>query len=149
MPKYKESMVQGEVWRRAFQIIGSNDYNKQPTIFFNEEDVVLLSDNSILKNHVGSIGEVFTFENANTSFQLRNPNTEEYVEAYATYQDVFVLLHSLYFHLAKERDKGPNPFASWIWNDSTGSWEAPIPKPEDGQEYTWNENLLEWTIVGG
>jgi hypothetical protein len=56
-------------------------------------------------------------------------------------------MYSLYFHLAKERDKGPQPYPSWIWNDQTNSWDAPIPKPEDGQEYYWDESSQEWVIV--
>ncbi len=30
---------------------------------------------------------------------------------------------------------------SWI------SWYPPIPKPEDGNEYIWNEDTLSWIVV--
>ena len=146
MPKYNESPVQGEAWRRAFQLVGSNDYGSAPSIFYNEEDVVLLEGDKIIKNHVGQIGTVFTLDNAQTQFQLRNPDTEEYIEAYATFQDLFVMLHSLYFHLAKERDlpeRGPQPYPSWVWSEETAFWVAPIPQPESG-DWVWNEALQEW-----
>lgn len=33
---------------------------------------------------------------------------------------------------------------SWVLNKSTWTWEAPIPYPNDGKEYYWDESLLTW-----
>ena len=33
----------------------------------------------------------------------------------------------------------PKPFDSWTLNEETCNWEAPIPYPDDGQIYSWNE----------
>ena len=41
----------------------------------------------------------------------------------------------------------PQPFSSWSLNEATYSWEAPIPYPEDGEQYVWNENRKEWELV--
>ncbi len=41
----------------------------------------------------------------------------------------------------------PKPFNSWILNESTCNWEAPIPYPTDGQLYTWNESTLSWNLL--
>lgn len=38
----------------------------------------------------------------------------------------------------------PKPFASWILNEETCLWEAPIPYPDDGKSYGWNEETLSW-----
>ncbi len=38
----------------------------------------------------------------------------------------------------------PKPFDSWVLNEATCQWQAPIPKPEDGKPYTWNEEAQEW-----
>jgi hypothetical protein len=48
-----------------------------------------------------------------------------------------------------ERDAfiAPKPFTSWLLNEETCSWEAPIDYPTDGQTYTWNESNLEWDVV--
>ena len=47
----------------------------------------------------------------------------------------------------------PKPFNSWVLNEDTCLWEAPIPMPELTQEqidnknyYTWNETILNWEI---
>jgi hypothetical protein len=39
------------------------------------------------------------------------------------------------------------PFNSWILNENTCLWEAPVAKPNDENEYTWNESTLTWDIV--
>jgi hypothetical protein len=40
----------------------------------------------------------------------------------------------------------PKIFNSWILNTSTYSWEAPVPYPEDDQEYYWNESSQSWVL---
>jgi hypothetical protein len=40
----------------------------------------------------------------------------------------------------------PKPYDSWILNEETCLWEAPIPMPEDG-DYTWNEGTQSWDPV--
>ena len=37
----------------------------------------------------------------------------------------------------------PKPFASWVLNEDTCNWEAPIEKPLD-KPYTWNEENQSW-----
>jgi hypothetical protein len=41
----------------------------------------------------------------------------------------------------------PKPFNSWILNESTCLWNAPVAYPTDGELYTWNESTLTWDIV--
>ena len=41
----------------------------------------------------------------------------------------------------------PKPFASWVLNEETCLWEAPIPMPEDGKQYMWDESTLSWIEV--
>jgi hypothetical protein len=37
----------------------------------------------------------------------------------------------------------PQPFPSWILN-SDKKWEAPLPYPQDGKMYVWNEETQSW-----
>ena len=39
------------------------------------------------------------------------------------------------------------PFASWILNSTTWNWDAPIPYPNDGNSYYWNESIQSWVLV--
>lgn len=41
----------------------------------------------------------------------------------------------------------PKPFASWALNEGTCRWEAPIPYPQDGKNYRWDEPTLSWIEV--
>lgn len=41
----------------------------------------------------------------------------------------------------------PQPFASWKLNQSTWLWEAPIPYPNDGKVYTWDEQSQNWKLM--
>ena len=39
------------------------------------------------------------------------------------------------------------PFNSWILNETTCLWEAPVVYPTDGQRYDWNETNQTWDLV--
>lgn len=41
----------------------------------------------------------------------------------------------------------PKPFNSWILNDETCLWEAPVSYPNDGSSYVWNEETQSWEKV--
>ena len=43
----------------------------------------------------------------------------------------------------------PKPFNSWILNETTCLWEAPIAKPQDDNMYNWNENTKTWELING
>jgi len=41
----------------------------------------------------------------------------------------------------------PKPFASWILNESTWLWEAPVAMPDDDKKYQWDEETISWKEV--
>jgi hypothetical protein len=41
----------------------------------------------------------------------------------------------------------PKPFNSWILNEDTCRWEAPVAKPDDDQKYKWNETIKNWELI--
>jgi len=41
----------------------------------------------------------------------------------------------------------PKPFASWVINESTCLWDAPVSYPTDGKRYTWDEATTSWVEV--
>lgn len=38
----------------------------------------------------------------------------------------------------------PKPFNSWLLNETTCLWEAPVSYPTDGKRYYWDEPTLSW-----
>jgi hypothetical protein len=39
------------------------------------------------------------------------------------------------------------PYASWLLNEDTCLWNAPVPYPDDGERYTWDEDTTSWLPV--
>ena len=39
------------------------------------------------------------------------------------------------------------PFNSWVLNEDTCLWNAPVAYPQDNNSYTWNENNLSWDLI--
>jgi len=35
-------------------------------------------------------------------------------------------------------------FASWVLNEDTCQWKAPVDMPTDGQMYSWDEATTSW-----
>lgn len=48
----------------------------------------------------------------------------------------------------KERDAfiPPKNYASWVLNEETCLWEAPVAYPDDGEDYVWNEETTRWVV---
>lgn len=48
----------------------------------------------------------------------------------------------------------PKPFDSWVLNEATWTWEAPVDKPDltddeiaAGSYYQWNEDTTSWDLI--
>jgi hypothetical protein len=40
----------------------------------------------------------------------------------------------------------PRPFDSWLLDEATCQWGAPVPYPTDGLTYFWNEATVDWEL---
>jgi hypothetical protein len=49
----------------------------------------------------------------------------------------------------RERDAfiPQKPFASWVLNEDTCLWNAPVAMPDDGGMYQWDESTTSWQAV--
>jgi hypothetical protein len=41
----------------------------------------------------------------------------------------------------------PKPFNSWLLNEDTCQWDAPVAYPTDDKKYQWDEEQQQWTEV--
>jgi hypothetical protein len=41
----------------------------------------------------------------------------------------------------------PQPFASWVLDETTCLWNSPTPMPTDGKIYRWDEPTTSWVEV--
>lgn len=51
------------------------------------------------------------------------------------------------YDVARDAFVTPRPFASWTLADDTCQWAAPVPYPNDGKYYVWDEPTLSWIEV--
>ena len=41
----------------------------------------------------------------------------------------------------------PQPYPSWVLNETTCLWDAPVLYPDDGQSYWWDEDTVSWVQI--
>jgi len=41
----------------------------------------------------------------------------------------------------------PKPYPSWVLDEATCQWKAPVPMPQDGELYEWDEAAGEWVRI--
>ena len=52
------------------------------------------------------------------------------------------------YHADIDAFVAPQPYPSWVL-DENAQWQAPVPMPEDGKMYSWDEAAQAWTEVEG
>lgn len=101
MNDYRQSLVSGSTYQRGRSLYFENPRNATRSLLVREERVTVLADREIAE-FSGEIRKNVT--DLTVEFPLRNPVDNELIGQTATYQDLYVLLFSLYWHLAEERD---------------------------------------------
>jgi hypothetical protein len=43
----------------------------------------------------------------------------------------------------------PKPYLSWVLNEDSCQWDAPVAYPEDEKHYTWDEENQQWVELIG
>lgn len=99
---YKFQEGSATSWRRAYSVNIQNPTGGSPSILFHEEDVFSMGG-ELITRPVISPGLLGVFD-ASAEIPLVNPETGDLTGQTATHQDLYVLLHSLYMQLARERD---------------------------------------------
>jgi hypothetical protein len=99
---YKESTISGSKWQRAATIVFYNPHEGIPSVTFNEEEIAVFGTGDTYAKSTGTLSAQFT--DPSVQFNLLNPADNTTVIGSATYQDAYVMLLSLYLHLANLRD---------------------------------------------
>jgi hypothetical protein len=50
------------------------------------------------------------------------------------------------YDLTRDAFIPPSPYKSWILLEETCQWTAPVPNPNDGQYYYWDESIKNWVL---
>ena len=51
------------------------------------------------------------------------------------------------YDTARDAFISPQPFASWVLDEATCSWEAPVAMPSAGGPWAWDEDTESWVAV--
>ena len=51
------------------------------------------------------------------------------------------------YDLVRDAFIAPKPYPSWLLDEITCQWQAPIPMLNDGEKYLWNESNLAWELI--
>ena len=51
------------------------------------------------------------------------------------------------FDAEKDAFIAPKPYASWVLDEATCNWEAPVAMPTDDKMYRWDEETTSWIEV--
>ena len=79
----------------------------------------------------GSVGDSFRWVQTSYNFNFRK-NYAGVGYIYDRVRDAFI---------------PPKPHSSWILNEDTCLWIAPVPYPDDDNKYTWNEETTSWDLI--
>lgn len=108
MSNYQQTSITGESWIRAVRVVLENPLIGTPAATFVEERAINLGSETLVRPH-GNLVEPFIASgdgaNLTETFDLLNPDTGAVIGS-ATYQEVYAMLHSLYYHVAAKRDAG-------------------------------------------
>ena len=79
---------------------------------------------------------------------LGNPIKVEATDQSKAFRKNFGAIGYTYFS-SKDAFIPPKPtqFPSFILNETTCLWEAPVAYPDDGEQYNWNETNQTWDLV--
>lgn len=93
-----------------------------------------------------------------TSYNIRggvyyDPETNEPAEDQSVINEDEARLRKNYagigFTYDRDRDAfiPPKPYDSWVLNEDTCLYDPPVPYPDDGNNYTWDEETTSWVVA--
>jgi hypothetical protein len=69
-------------------------------------------------------------------------------DADTTLVGVVKVLTEAEFNADKEAEhQARKPYPSWVGDLATMSWQPPVPYPQDGKYYRWDESIINWVEV--
>ena len=69
-------------------------------------------------------------------------------DADTTLVGVVKVLTEAEFNADKEAEhQARKPYPSWVGDINTMSWQPPVPYPQDGKFYQWDESIINWVEV--
>jgi len=93
--------------------------------------------------------DIATTEQAGSDFINKLYNTRDVWKQTSYNNNIRKNFAGIGYQYDQQRDAfiAPKPFNSWILDENTCRWNAPIPYPNDENKYKWNEENQSWDLV--
>jgi hypothetical protein len=93
--------------------------------------------------------DIATTEQAGSDFLNKIYNTRDVWKQTSYNNNIRKNFAGIGYQYDQQKDAfiAPKPYNSWILNETTCQWEAPVAYPTDGKKYNWNESLVNWELV--
>ena len=105
----------------------------------NKVEWVIVAEQDFINS--GAVGDAFNWVQTsfNTHGGVHSEGRQPIRKNYACVNDIY------------DKDKDAfykkQPHSSWTLNATTCLWEAPVTKPDDSKEYTWDEATTSWEEI--
>ena len=108
-----------------------------------------LGTGNIVETVIVVSNDIATTEQAGSDFINKLYNTRDVWKQTSYNGNIRKNYAGVGYQYDKTRDAfiAPKPYASWILNEDTCLWNAPVAMPTDDNKYTWNESTLTWDII--
>ena len=115
-----------------------------------------LDENNIVTQVIVVSNEIATSENAGVTFinNLYKTSDTWKQTSYNTVKNTHSLGGTPFrknyacvgytYDASKDAFIPPKPFNSWVLDETTCWWEAPVAYPSDGKDYDWDEDNRQW-----
>ena len=91
------------------------------------------------EQHYGNFRGMNCKRTSYNTFANQHPNNKPFRKNYAGI--------GFLYDAARDAFVPPKPFNSWVLNETTCRWDAPVPMPSDGKLYRWDEQTTSWVEV--
>jgi hypothetical protein len=92
------------------------------------------------------IGEIYKRTSYNTYGGVHYTNGEISQDQSKAFRKNYAGI-GYYYDSIRDAFIPPKPYPSWILNENTCLWESPMPYPNDGNTYQWNEETGNWEQI--
>ena len=108
-----------------------------------------LGTGNIVEKIVGVHNDVATSEQVGVDFLNNLYNTRDVWKQTSYNGNIRKNFAGIGYSYDQTRDAfiAPKPFNSWILNETTCQWEAPVAYPDDDKRYNWNESTKSWDEI--
>jgi hypothetical protein len=91
-------------------------------------------------------GEIYKRTSYNTSGGVHYTNGEPSQDKSKAFRKNYAGI-GYYYDSIRDAFIPPKPFPSWTLDEFSCLWQSPIPYPNDGKTYTWNEETGNWKEI--